>query len=243
MIKSRVVGALYMLDRPYFLVGQSTEEAMLISNYVPHNQNPLDLLGVELNTSHEGDDGEIITQDAPSPNPAPEFKLEVATCSNGSVKKQEGSRKKDCGTSSKETSQSTVSMRRSGYFYACHQCSFQCNTKVKKYEAHVARHGEGSGALTCSKCGRPVLPEPMALHISFHNTSKGKRVVGEYHQYQRSFAQEEAQKATDNPKQVTTQPGNSMENVPLPPPRYITNVDNVLVKTRAAYFYGCTLNS
>ncbi|CAL8114430.1 unnamed protein product [Orchesella dallaii] len=50
------------------------------------------------------------------------------------------------------------------YFYRCQLCSYQCNTK-KDFEAHMKLHEEGSGAIICSDCGRPVLPNKLRWHV------------------------------------------------------------------------------
>ncbi|CAL8114432.1 unnamed protein product [Orchesella dallaii] len=49
------------------------------------------------------------------------------------------------------------------YFYRCLLCSYQCNTK-SDFEGHLKLHEDGSGAITCSNCGRPVPPDKFRLH-------------------------------------------------------------------------------
>ncbi|ODM91173.1 putative zinc finger protein [Orchesella cincta] len=74
----------------------------------------------------------------------------------------------------------TTVPRAKGYFYACQQCSYQCNTK-SDFQAHLLLHEEGSGAIPCHDCGRPVLPEKMERHLSVHS------IIGTYRQRSRAW--------------------------------------------------------
>ncbi|CAL8114428.1 unnamed protein product [Orchesella dallaii] len=69
------------------------------------------------------------------------------------------------------------------YFYGCQLCSFQGNTKTT-FENHMKLHEEGSGAIFCSNCGRPVLPHKLSRHVGRcragivgnYGNNKGRRV-------------------------------------------------------------------
>ncbi|ODM91171.1 putative zinc finger protein [Orchesella cincta] len=71
------------------------------------------------------------------------------------------------------------------YFYICQQCSFQSNTKGK-FEAHQKLHEEGSRAISCHECGRPVLPEQLERHRAKHSS------MGYYQRQQSTLTVEES---------------------------------------------------
>ncbi|ODM91020.1 putative zinc finger protein [Orchesella cincta] len=107
---------------------------------------------------------------------------------------------------SPEPSNSNISSVSRAYFYACHQCSYQSNTKAG-FEAHQRLHAEGSGAVTCRVCGRPVLPKMMARHNASHP------VIGAYRQRKRAKT---VLKNGARPLELGTTPGSTSSNAQTP---------------------------